>query len=295
MSQRRSQLGFLDFDYYYPYESGGGDWADYSFTPDYGWDWGWYDTGGGGDDYWSNFNAEGDWVGPSGPGYTYSDYFDPITGDWIESGSTLETFSTSEPYALPPAPTMNWWDYLNPWYTPPILPDYTPPIGWDETPPAPSGPALPGYCPQGTYHPTWDPFACVPFPPQQTQTAPRSAPAPRQSPQRPPTPSGGGSTSQQKPPQCPPGYVMNPQTQKCVKAPQCPQGTVLNPQTGQCVKPPQCPQGLKFNPQSGRCEKATSFFNTVSGLPWWVWLLVAGIGAVALSDNSGGSRGRRRR
>lgn len=282
-------LGFADSgDYYDNYLSDYGGWGGgYDFF-DYDWGWG----GGGGYDYWSNFdpvtgdylptygNTEGDYS-PSGysgddwwknliGGDDYWSNFDPVTGDWINLSDyqTLATSTTSEPGLLPTGPS-NWWDFLEPFL--PSINSAGPANDYD-TPPAPEGSQtrLPGYCPGGTYHPRWDPFACVPYPPND----PRS----RQSQQQKQTP---GGQQAQKPQQQQP----------------CPKGQVRNPNTGKCVVIPQCPPPAQFNLQTGKCEKPKAG-GAGSSCNWLCWLLIIGAGVVitkAATDSDAAPAKRRRK
>jgi hypothetical protein len=89
--------------------------------------------------------------------------------------------------------------------------------------------------------------------------------------------------TQKKPIICPPGKVLNPKTNRCIKVKpdktirqaikekkdklekelrnitkECPPGKVLNPDTGRCIKVKQvtkkeCPPGKEINPKTGRC------------------------------------------
>ena len=229
---------------------------------------GWFDGGGGGD-WRSNFDSEGDYL----PGYNWWDNFDPNTGDYVGSGDTIFVGQTDAPAPVPPAGG-DWESFLSPWpYSPPPIDS---PYGSGPQPAAP-GSTLPGYCPAGTYHPMDNPYACVPFPNQGQQG--RGQQPGKSGGQQQGKGSSGGSGSQQKPPQ------------------PCPKGKVLNMRTGQCVTPPKCPQGLVFDPQRNTCVKPSTANPTaaasLAGWPWWVWALIAG--GVIYATSGDGSEGRRRR
>ena len=63
------------------------------------------------------------------------------------------------------------------------------------------------------------------------------------------------------PKECPPGKVLNPATNRCVKEKgpkECPPGKVLNPKTNRCVKEKvlkDCPPGKERNPETNKCVK----------------------------------------
>jgi len=52
---------------------------------------------------------------------------------------------------------------------------------------------------------------------------------------------------------CPPGKIVNPNTNRCIKKP-CPPGKIVNPKTNRCIKKP-CPLGKYRNLTTGRCKK----------------------------------------
>lgn len=276
MTRRQPGLGFLSPGFEV---IEGGDAYDVFWG--YGFDaWSW-DFGGG--DWWSNFNAEGDYVGTGGAsGYNWWDNFDPITGDYIGSGDTIFVGQTDAPAPLPTTGG-NWWDFLTPWfYTPPPTPSN--PYGLDPPPAAP-GQQLPGYCPQGTYHPISDPFSCVPFPEDGSQGNQQRKPPANQ-----PRSSGQAAKPQQQ--RCPSGQIYHEQLKRCI--PICPRGQVFDARQNKCITPPSCPQGTAWSPAAGQCVK-TSTAAAGSGFPWWVWALIAGVGVKVLSDSGGSDTGRRRR
>jgi len=123
---------------------------------------------------------------------------------------------------------------------------------------------LPGYCPSGTYHPTNDPYACVPFP--GSATAPPAPGASRPGPQ--------------------PG-VTRP---KPTTAGQCPQPFIYDPKQKKCVLP-SCPPGQAYSLQQRKCVPVASLTPADQvkddGIPWWI--LVAG-GAVLIALTSGRRR-----
>lgn len=123
---------------------------------------------------------------------------------------------------------------------------------------------LPGYCPQGTYHPISDPYACVPFPDSTTgQPAPkRTTPAQRPGVTR-PKPTAAG--------QCPPPFVYDPKQKKCVLPP-CPPGQAYSLTQRKCVPVAQLKPADQVNDD---------------GFPWW--LVIAG-GAVLIALTSGRRR-----
>lgn len=98
--------------------------------------------------------------------------------------------------------------------------------------------------------------------------------------------SNSKTKTQKKPINCPPGKVLNPKTNRCIKVKPdkpirqaikerkdkleqelrnitkiCPPGKVLNPDTGRCIKvktvnKKECPHGKMLNPKTGRCVNA---------------------------------------
>lgn len=269
-------LGFLAYEPSTGEIGGGMDWWDGWLFSDYFWP-----------DY-SNFNPmPSEWAGQSGgyQDYSWLDNFDPITGDWIgQSGAFVEPIVTDQKY-LPAAPSGNWWDVLVDLFSGIVSPGYQPDFS-SGIPPAPT-PNLPGYCPVGTYHPIDDPFACVPFPDDPT--------TPGQTQRKPATPVPGPQTraGSQPAPKCPSGQIFSQQLNRCI--PQCPQGQVFNPNTNKCQAAPKCPQGMQFDQSRGTCVSAAALASAGSGLPWWIWLLIAGVGAAALSDDSKQTSNRRRK
>ncbi len=276
---RRRGLGFL------PSESGGGeiggglDWFDEWLFADY-----FYPEYSGGGDYWLNFDPiTGDYIGQGGAiNYSWWDNFDPITGDWIGQGGTIDTIDTTEPGSLPPGPSGNWWDGLIDFFSGIVSPGAPPaPVS---PAPAPPDVALPGYCPAGTYHPIDDPFACVPFPTDPAQ--------PGQTPRTPARPTPGPMTrAGAQPPKCPQGQIFSQQLNRCI--PQCPAGQMFNPQTNKCQAAPKCPTGMQFDQSRGTCVQITA--QQGSGFPWWIWLLIAGGAAMALSGDEKKAQPRRRK
>lgn len=154
-----------------------------------------------------------------------------------------------------------------------------------EVPPRPL-PRLPGYCPNGTYHPTNDPYACVPYP--QDAAARRTAQQAK---------AQQGRAQQQRARQmqqpCPTGQARYSYTGQCVPT-QCPTGTTRNQATGACINTTpaqaqaarlaaaQCTGNKVYNLQTKRCEVPGS--NSGSSKSWlWILLVVGGVVIVARS------------
>lgn len=215
----------------------------------------------------------------------------------------------SEPMLLAPStPVLPEiaWPYSTPlipfnyglWQTPPYVPTFPEP----PAPPPPvtptTTPKLPGYCPQGQYHPY--PIGhpqqdvCVPFPAptptqQQQQRAPSQQPA--QAPAQAPRPSQQQRQQQQQQQQpCPTGYKRDPWTQRCVPiTPQRQQqqpttrcatpGTVFDQATGRCVPVAQARRPLPGSEAPGTelPEGVGDLFSELKNLPWWLWLALAGL------------------
>ena len=254
-----------------------GDYWDFDAYEDYGNNWDWWFGGGGGDAYYDFdfpiYEAENNW--PS---------FDPI--------------------ALPdlgPAPTTGWWqdfyDLFNPDPDIPTVridteeqgnwPDYRTITGdldyrqsiWDwltdlgpgpasmdpQYGPAGDGSTLPGYCPRGTYHPANDPYACVPFPPNDPNAKKQAS-------------------AQQKAQQAAANAAKKAQQQQDKACPRDPQGRPVwrNPKTGKCELVPKCPAGYAFDTTTGRClTKAQA--KELYGDNSWIWWVV-GIGLVVVAS-----------
>lgn len=256
-------------------EIGGGlDWFDEWLFADYFWP----EYIGGGD-YWSNFDpVTGDYVGAG----DWWKNFDPVTGDWLESIGTVETIDTTEPGTLPSGPSGNWWQGLVDWFNGIVSPNYRP--DFSSPTPAPPQVQLPGDCPAGTYHPIDDPFTCVPFPTDPAQ--------PGQTPRTPARPTPGPMTrAGAQPPKCPQGQIFSQQLNRCI--PQCPAGQMFNPQTNKCQAAPKCPAGMQFDQSRGTCVQVLA--QQGSGFPWWIWLLIAGGAAMALSGDEKKAQPRRRK
>lgn len=151
-------------------------------------------------------------------------------------------------------------------------------------------PNVPGYCPQGQYHPINDPFSCVPFPPadtaqgQQARRQQQQRQAQQQAQQR----AAQRQAQQQRQPtqqeldaickqRFGPNASYDPQKRACVMA-------------GQSAALPQCPVKTdSFNSQSGRCEPS----------PWTGYLMYGALALLALYaiSHAGGSeqnRGKRK-
>lgn len=214
-------LGFL----WWGGESGGGSdlYGDYDYL---------YDYGGGSDlygDYDYFFDYGGGYGGyvPGGPSFNVDFGFLP-TGTATGTG----TYGT---------PDDNWQGLLDWWND--LVNSVT------------NNPPLLGYCPDGTYHPLNDPYACVPFPPetpefekqQRAAVAHKAAQDALKAQQR----------AQRQQQQCPPntGLVKNAQGQ-CV----CPPGYAPNAQLKKCVL---------VNPALAAQSKQSP--------DWLKWALLAGV------------------
>lgn len=242
---------------------GGMDWFDWGFwfddyfSPDYGYLWGGQDKGQGG----------------GAIDYSWLDNFDPITGDWIgNSGSIIDPIVTNQKY-LPPAPAGNWWQGLIDFFSGIISPNYQP-VYDNPTPSPPGG----GLCPDGFYSPTVEPLNCIPIPPDAAQ--PGGSTAQKQPATVKPGPMTRPGSAQPQPPKCSNGQIFSTQYNRCV--PKCAAGQVYNPSTNKCQAAPKCPDGYQFDQSKGTCVKAAQ---ASAGLPWWVWLLIAGGVVAATSGN----------
>ncbi|MFN0108542.1 MAG: hypothetical protein ACKVZH_06775 [Blastocatellia bacterium] len=271
---RRNGLGFAQGDYY-DFDGWGGygfdDWGNY-----YEYDW---FSGGGGDYY------DGGW--PSFEPFTVPDLTSPISPSanderyWFDWGSYLSDWLSGnvdrvDTYAQgsrDPFGSGSW----------PGTPDWLPGIGPGPAQvdplygPAGDGSRLPGYCPQGTYHPVSDPFACVPFPPNDPN-AKRPAQQQRNNAQQ--AAQAARKAQQQADKQCP----------------KDPQGRPVwrNPQTGKCELAPACPPGAKFDSASRRCLTPAQAKELYGESNWWIWALIGGGALLLMNRDSGGSGGRRR-
>lgn len=215
-SRKQTGLGFL------AWEDGGGWWDD--LTPEE-YDW-LFDTygGGGGGDFW----------GFSDPFWGFEDVPDVGLVDAQESEKGGE-------------PQNDAWQLLSDWWN-----SFLPSNGGGRTS---NTPALPGYCPVGTYHPLDDPFSCVPFPidPNTGRQRPRRTAQRQQQQQQAKKPAQ--KTSPQNPQPCPaPGQT--------------------DPRTGKCV----CPKGYIYDANKRQCVQATLNNRLVApvgatGIPFWMWLL----------------------
>lgn len=252
---------------------------DIYFFDDLGnyWKYSRFDMGGGSD--WPSFDWI-DWTGGfTDPGISASGNEARYDFDWDQywrdffSGNILQidTFEPSalprgfDPFALPPLESYrDIWPWLN---------DFGPgPAPLDPS----ATPQLPGYCPKGTYHPVNDPFACVPFPPND-QTAKKQAQQQQQTRQQ--AAQAMRRAQQQRDRQCP-------------KLPNG-QATVFNPQTGKCEAIPQCPPGAKFDSTTRRCLTPAQAKELYGDNNWLIWLLIAA-GVLVVTRDSGGGGGRRR-
>lgn len=129
---------------------------------------------------------------------------------------------------------------------------------------------LPGYCPQGTYHPLDNPLSCVSFPADDA-TKKRQAATQRQGQQQ-------QARAQRK-----------TQQQASATCPKDPLGRAVwrNPKTGKCELVPICPAGSSFDQVTGRCLTATqaSALYGQSNLSW-LWWVVGGILVVLVVRSS---------
>jgi len=277
---RRNGLGFAQGD--------GGSGEDY-FYDDFGnyWEYSWFDdvnSGGGGYDYLPYYDTP-DWEGfspapsPSANDYRYDFDWGQYLSDWL--AGNVETINT---FAQAPGQQPSYRDITGDLDYQPSLWDWLTNLGPGPAPldpqygPAGTGQGLPGYCPQGTYHPASDPFACVPFPPNDPNAKKQAS-------------------SQQKAQQAAANAARKAQQAQDKACPKDPQGrpTWRNPQTGKCELVPQCPPGAKFDSTTKRCLTAAQAKEIYGGNNWLLWLLIAA-GALVIVNNSGGSSsGSRRR
>lgn len=299
MNGQRTGLGFASGDYFNDYEEYGSGWDDLYFDA---LDWGFNpgeaaffaDGGYGGGSWWDNFDPlSGDYAGggsnsPGSNGDLWNDFFywyldqgyDPFEAATLADAESSDSIriDTWEPGILPQIP-----DDL-PGVIPAPYDPYTIPLpelfANDPAPPGPL-PPLPGYCPQGYYHPVSDPFKCVPFPDESKPAARKKAQQKAQQQQQ-----QAQKRQQQQQQPCPTGQVRYPYTGKCVPQ-QCPQGTKRNPATGECVKTqqqgelPRCPDPrLVYDLQKKKCVVPGSSSGSSNS---WLWLLLIAGGAVVIS------------
>lgn len=288
LSRRARGLGFLDAN---DYGDGGYYWED-AFG-----NWGYQDSYGsyGGDasgGYWDSFGT----------------YNDPSGFDWpmIDANFSLPLDTSAgsgafnDPYG--PTSTGSLWDYINsflqvdsPGVTSSTNTGGSLPAGWPSSQPfnlsdwfswpsyrdvtgsldhgsnAPIDASYPGYCSKGTYHPVNNPYACVPFPPDD----PNGKKARQQQQQQQKANAAARAAQKKQDQQCPKGYFKNPTTGKCQPIPQCPQGTAFDSRTQKCLTPAQAKE--------------------LYGQDWsWLWLVLAGVvGVKLLSDEGNYRRGRK--
>lgn len=270
----RRGLGFLQVE-------GGADdatdWGGYNFDP-FGnyFEYDWFDFnsgGGGGGDYWPSFDPftlpELNAPNQSASGNEDRYWFDwgQYLSDWLSGNVlSLDTYAQGNggrtPYGSGGSNFPDWLPGPGPAS---IDPQYGP---------AGNGAGLPGYCPQGQYHPLNDPYACVPFP--------ADAQGKKQAQQ------------QQKAQQQAAQQARKAQQQQSQTCPKDPQGRPVwkNPATGKCELIPTCPQGQKFDQVTRRCLTQSQLSQMYGSSNWLLWLLIGG-GALVLLSNSG-SGGRRR-
>lgn len=143
--------------------------------------------------------------------------------------------------------------------------------------------SLPGYCPQGTYHP---------YPighPRQNECAP--------------FPTGGTSTPGQTGPGQQPGGTIFDQVlgagasifrtsaaqRAAARAQQerlnmaCMTGTFFDSTSQRCLPVPACGTGLIFDPLIPGCVAPGSIEGLDEGMPSWLWLVLLGLGLVVIS------------
>lgn len=284
VNNQRRGMGFSPGDYFDDYND------PYYYEDNYG-------------SWWDNFGPDGDWRsggGYSGGGVDLPFYDTPSPWDYwpgpgIDAGSPTEGYSDYlwnvlyNPSGIDygygsgflPGPTgggnqdTGWdWDSFWDWVTDRLAPSVTPPLDWQGPFPGEPDAPLPGYCPQGTYHPQNDPFACVPFPPGDPN-AKKQAQQQRQQQQK----AAQAARSAQK-----------KQDQAC---PKDPQGRPVwrNPQTGKCELVPQCPPNTKFDSLTKRCltaAQAKEIYGEDSNL--WLWLLAGGAVLLIATRDRGGRR-----
>lgn len=269
-------------------------------------DWGWWDwdfdydfrADGNGGGFWDYFGDDGDWVGWGG-GYDlpYSPMPDPFgyfPTAGIPGGSPYDPqgeylynllyrpWAIDQGYgsAFAPPPTggdsgNDWsWDNFWDWIKDTLAPSPTPNIDWPFRMPEdfPSDTSLPGYCPQGTYHPANDPYACVPFP--------NDPAAKKQAQQR--------QQQQQRAAQ----QARRAQQQQDKQCPKDPQGRSVwrNPQTGKCELAPQCPPNTKFDSTTRRCLSSAQLKQVYGDNNWLWWLIGGGVVLLLATRDRGGRR-----
>jgi len=299
-------LGFAaeDYDFFadWFWDSGGGggggnSWWDFGGgggTGPYGWGDGGYDPMGpdyftGGDDgvgtgpsdaWWDSFYG---WLEAGLDPESAAQFADEDVGEVfinIGSESCLERWSPGCEYTMLPysADLPSPWDIL---LTPGIAPEFFP-FDWGDYGALPgTSQKLPGACYGPTYHPY--PIGhpqqdlCMPYP-----TNPAARKRAQQQEQKRQQQAQQQAKAQQKAQQqqkCPQGQWPNPQTKRCEPIPKCaPPGTVFHQKTGRCLTPAQIAEAAKASGKSN----------------WWLWLLLAGVGVVALSGDRSSGSGRRR-
>lgn len=245
-------MGFLawegdyydDWEYDYYWDDWG--WSDYSSggeLPIYDYDFGQYgyDLGDPGISAGDPYDRGIDWASFWDSFFSGGDLYVPSPGD--EFLQTSNSSVSNDPW-LPD----NFWDWLTD--TVSSIPGT-----------APSDPALPGYCPQGTYHPIDNPMACVPFPadPAGNQAAQQQRKKQQQAAQK---AAQAAKAAQKKQDQaCPKDAQGKPQWK--------------NPQTGKCEPIPACPQGMVFDSTSRRCLTPQQVKEVYGDNNWLIWALIA--------------------
>lgn len=263
------------------------------------------DTGGGYDyayDPWGDYYGGDYGYDPYAGDYSYSFYGDSPTFPTFDPFAIpdLQAPTGSTPSANEDRYWFDWSQYLNDWLSGNILsidtygqytgqtpygspnnyggfPDWIPgpgPTSIDQPyDPAGDGTGLPGYCPQGQYHPLNDPYACVPFPPNDPNAKKQAQ-------------------QQQKAAQNAANAAKKAQQQKDKTCPKDPQGRPVwfNPATNKCELVPQCPQGTTFDSATRRCLTPAQAKEIYGDNSWLWWLLGGGAVLLILTRNSGGRR-----
>jgi hypothetical protein len=278
-SQQLNGLGFLQGDYYYE-----DDFGNWYYEDAFGSFWG--DASGSyGDSFGTSYGWDVNYglpiLEPINFGWDLPSYRD-ITRDLDARGIDYEVapdgtirFFDDAPF-LPTNPQGqgndswlpdNIWDWLTG-----ILDQGSDP-GMVPTTGDPTAPPLPGYCPQGTYHPVNDPYACVPFPPED--------------------PAAKKAAQQQKAAAQKAAQALRAAQQKKDQLCKDPQGRPvwLNPQTNKCELKPPCAKGMKFDSTTQRCltpQQIKELYGDDKDWLWWV--LGGGAALLILTRNNGGNR-----
>lgn len=262
-----------------------------------------YDTyyeSGGGDSFWDRFGADGDYIGGGAfgydlPYYEMPSYFDYWPSAGIDAGNSYDDYQAEyfynqilNPYAIdygygfaqtsPDSSGGSGWDSTAfwDWVTGLLQPSPVPSTDWQGPQPnfdyGSADIPLPGYCPQGTYHPQNDPYACVPFP---------NDPAAKKQAQQ-----------QQKQQQAAARAAQAAQKKQDQSCPSDPQRRPVwrNPQTGKCELVPQCPPNTKFDSTTRRCLTPVQTRQIYGDNSWLWWLLGGGVVLLLATRDRGGRR-----